>query len=139
MKKNHILTAMAIALCASSCSTTQTPSTTLNLEGEWKVITLNNETIPATMSAPMLTFITTDNTFSGVTGVNIINGSYTLDKEGNLTFSDGPTTKMMGDSISMVIEDAYIKAIAAVKSVNDNAGTLELKDATGKVVMTLSK
>lgn len=139
MKNKNILTIMAISLGLASCTTQTKPELNLNLNGEWKVITLAGEAVPETLNKPQITFDVANKSFSSNTGVNTLNGSFTQDPEGNISFSDGPMTRMMGDSVSMAVEDNFVKAIAAAKTVSEADGTLSLKDADGKVVMTLKK
>ena len=139
MKNKNILTIMAISLGLASCTTQTKPELNLNLNGEWKVITLAGEAVPETLNEPQITFDVANKSFSSNTGVNTLNGSFTQDPEGNISFSDGPMTRMMGDSVSMAVEDNFVKAIAAAKTVTEADGTLSLKDADGKVVMTLKK
>lgn len=132
--KRTILSAFAAMLGLSAC----TSNAVIDLAGEWKVETINGNVVPETLKEPSLSFNMSDMTFSGVTGVNIYNGGFKIDN-GGVTFSDGPMTKMMADSVSMTVEDSYMKAIASVKGASVDNGTLTLKDGNGNAVMTLKK
>lgn len=129
-----ILSAFAAMLGLLAC----TSNAVIDLAGEWKVETINGNVVPETLKEPSLSFNMSDMTFSGVTGVNIYNGGFKIDN-GGVTFSDGPMTKMMADSVSMAVEDSYMKAIASVKGASVDNGTLTLKDGNGNAVMTLKK
>jgi len=131
MKK--ILLASAIAVGMASCAPTQK----MDISGEWKVLTINGSQVPETMNEPTLT-INASKTYSGVTGVNTMNGEYTL-KDNTLTFQEAPMTKMMADPTSMEVEDSYIQAIFSTTSVSTENGRLVLKNGEGKEVMTLGK
>ncbi len=134
MSIRNFISAMAITLSAVACST----NSNVDLSGEWAVITISGENVPETLKEPVLTFDTTNNTYSGVTGINSISGDYTLENN-NITFSDGPMTKMAGDPTSMEIENGYIKAITSAKTFSANDETLTLKDEDGNELMTLKK
>lgn len=135
MKKiTKIIPALAFSLTMSSCAV---HTAGVNLSGDWKVTTINGTQVPETMSEPTLSF-TGKRSFSGVTGVNVMNGKYKL--SGNkLRFSDAPITRMMADPVSMQVEDSYIKALQDASTVSEDNGTLILKDKSGKAVMTLKK
>ena len=113
-------------------------SKTIDLDGEWRVSTIDGETIPETLEEVILTFDNSSNSYHGVTGVNIINGSYLLN-DFSLTLGEGAMTKKMGDPISNEIEIKYVKAIHAIKSVTDESGKLLLQDGEGKTLMTLER
>lgn len=135
MKKlSMMLAAVALTLAMASCE----KKTAVDLAGEWKVVELNGTEVPETMQAPALAFDTAENTYSGATGANILHGEFTFEN-GNLTLGEAGVTQMMADSISMVVEGAYLKAIAAVKTVAEENGSLLLKDESGNTLVKLSK
>ena len=135
MNIRKFISAVAITFSAVACST----SSNVDLSGEWSVVSISGQDVPETMQEPVLSFDTANKTYSGVTGVNTINGSYTLENE-NISFSDGPMTKMAADPTSMEIEVGYIKAITAAKTiVSSSDNTLTLKDEEGNELMTLKK
>lgn len=134
MNVRNFISAFAITLSAVACST----NSNVDLSGEWAVVTISGVNVPETMKEPVLSFDTANNTYSGVTGINSINGGYTLEND-NISFSDGPMTKMAGDPASMETENGYIKAIMSAKTISTNDGTLTLKDVEGNELMTLKK
>lgn len=133
MKKKIILAATTLVMGMASCD--NTPKT-MDINGDWKVATIAGEEVPETMEEATLSFDASNNSYHGVTGVNLINGEYEL-KEGNLTLSEGAMTRMMGDSISDAVEIKYISAIHAVTTVAEEEGKLLLMDIEGNTLMTL--
>lgn len=129
-----ILASLAIAAGFASCNT----SSSLDIAGEWAVVSLNGNEVPQTMKEPVLNIDTNANTFNGITGVNNISGDFTM-KNGEVKFSDGPMTKMMGDPVSNEVEVNYIKAIMSAKTVAMENDQLVIKDGKGNTVMTLKK
>lgn len=128
-----IILTIAIALGLASCASTQKTE----VSGEWKVQTINGNALPSTMHEPELN-INADKTFTGITGVNQMSGTYTLN-DNSIHFNDGPMTKMAADPESMEVETNYLKAIFSAKTVANENGNLILKDADGKELMKLSK
>lgn len=136
MKKTFLFAALALALGTTSCK--NNISGDIDINGEWKVATINGEVVPKTLEAASLTFDTKANTYNGVTGVNLINGSYQM-KDGALTIGEGAMTRKMGDPVSNDVETKYINAIHMTRTVAVEGGKLLLKDSIGKTVMELEK
>lgn len=135
MKKlTKIIPTLAISMAVSSCAV---HTFGVNLSGDWKVTSINGTAVPETMSEPTLSF-TGKRSFSGVTGVNVMNGKF-KHSGSKLKFNDAPITRMMADPVSMQVEDSYIKALQNASTVSEDNGTLILKDKSGKAVMTLKK
>lgn len=132
MKKLFLL-ASVVFMSLTSCTTNK-----IDIDGEWKVVAIAGEFIPETLEPTMLTFDAAAGTYNGVTGVNLVNGSYELNGD-VLTIGEGAMTRKMGDSISNVVEINYINALNAVKAVSVVDGTLVLKDAEGNALMSLVK
>ena len=130
---NILIATTALMMGMTSC---QSNPKSIDLDGEWKVTTIDGEAIPQTIEEVILSF---DNGFyHGVTGVNVINGTY-LKEDNSLTLGEGAMTKMLGDPISNEVEFKYIQAIHSVKSVADESGKLLLQDGDGKTLMTLER
>lgn len=110
----------------------------IDLNGDWKVSTINGETIPKTLEEVTLSFDNSSNSYHGVTGVNIINGTYQLHNN-SLTLGEGAMTRKMGDPVSNDVEMKYVSAIHAVKSVLNKKGKIMLLDEKGKNLMTLDR
>lgn len=134
MKRFIMMAAAAITLL--SC--TQTP----DLSGKWNVVTINGEELSVQENedevAPFIEFDTESGKVHGNTGINIVNGSYTL--SGNdLAFGRMMSTMMAGPESKAIVEQNFLAAVDAVKSARVKSGVLTLYDADGNVLMTLSK
>lgn len=136
MKKFVLIAAAALALGATSCKTSV--GNDLDINGEWKVTTINGENVPETMEKASLTFDEKTKSYNGVTGVNLINGSYQLTNN-DLTIEEGAMTRKIADPVSNDVEVKYINAIHATKSASIENGKLLLKDDKGKTLMELEK
>ena len=88
------------------------------------------------MNIPSLTFNTEDNSYHGVTGVNILNGDFKL-KDGTISFGDGAMTRMMGDSISMLVEMNYLDALSKASNFNIENNILFVYDKDGNPIISL--
>lgn len=137
MKMKHALATVALLMGMTSCTTPATDKT-LDINGEWKVTTIQGEPVPETLEETILSFDDSTHSYHGVTGVNTINGSYQLENKA-LTLDEGAMTRRMGDSISNEVEVKYINAIHATESIAENDGKLELLDGNGNVLMILEK
>lgn len=126
--------AMAAACCmAFSCNSP------VELGGaDWVFDTVNGEKVMTSEKTPFIEFSETDGRVHGCLGVNIVNGSYTLD--GNkLTFSQMASTMMAGLPADMEVEGKIGAALGTVASVEIKGETMSLKDSEGNVVLTLVK
>ena len=88
--------------------------------------------------APFIEFDVENGRIHGNTGVNIVNGNYTIDGN-NLSFGTLMTTMMAGPESKMKTEQDFLAAVNAVKTAKTADGILTLYDAEGKALMTLSK
>ena len=72
-----------MAAVAAAIMTLFSCAQALDLSGEWKVKTINGEEIAAPQTedevAPFIEFDVENGKIHGNTGVNIVNGNYTLD------------------------------------------------------------
>lgn len=143
MKKiRMILAASAMMLAAASCTSNQNNNESaqkaMDVAGEWKVEKLNDAEVPETMNETVLILNAEDKTYCAATGVNTLNGDYSL--EGDIIkFAEGAMTQMMGDSVSMVVEGSLVHALYAAHTATLEDGTLIIKDAEGKTLLTLFK
>lgn len=135
MKKYIYLPVTALLLCMTSC---RSVSEAIDLNGDWKVSTINGKNVPKTLEEVTLSFDNSSNSYHGVTGVNIINGTYRQHNQ-ILTLEEGAMTRKMGDPVSNDVEMEYVNAIHAVKSVVNKKGKLMLQDEKGKNIMTLDR
>lgn len=132
MKKilSVLATSLALAL-VSSCS----PK---GLNGEWKVESIDSVELGNVFNEATLEFNESRGEYYGVTGVNNLNGRFTVKGDNKIHFNDGPMTKMAADPHSMEVEAAYIHALECADNYEIIDRTLLLKDCCGNVVMTLS-
>ncbi len=133
---------ISMAAVAAAIMTLFSCAQALDLSGEWKVKTINGEEIAAPQTedevAPFIEFDVENGKIHGNTGVNIVNGNYTLDGN-NLSFGTLMTTMMAGPESKMKTEQDFLAAVNAVKTAKTADGILTLYDAEGKALMTLSK
>lgn len=135
MNKMNYLFAVFALMGMTSC---RSGSETIDLNGDWKVSTINGKAVPKTLEEVTLSFDNSSYSYHGVTGVNLINGSYRQHNQ-SLTLEEGAMTRKMGDPVSNDVEMKYVSAIHAVKSVLNKKGKLMLLDEKGKNLMTLDR
>lgn len=125
------MTSAAAALSMVSCSVTP------DIAGDWSVVKINGEPVVLTQETPFLSFDAEQGHVYGNTGVNIINGGYTI--VGNkLHFVSLGTTMMAGPEQDMHVEQKFLAAIndvTTVKSGGDNIILLYGRD--GNLLMEL--
>lgn len=139
--KKTILTALTMVFITVACNHTtieNNNSNTPDINGNWKVETIFNDSMPNTLNEACISFDTEKLTYSANTGVNSINGEYNI-KEDTLTFAEGAMTQMMGDSISMIVEQKFVKVLQETKTISTHNNTLTLQDEKGNTLMTLRK
>ncbi len=140
MKRKYVY-ALAGLMCLgfASCGTSH-KATTADLAGEWDIVAINGEKVNLTEGAeqPYLGFDTADGSVFGLAGCNRVLGSFDVKatEEGKLSLAQMGATRMMCPDMS--VEDAVLKACGEVNSFKVTDGGLELCDASGKPVLTLS-
>ena len=140
MKKTIILFFVAIAMI--SCNPSKQAVTAEMLNGEWKIISVNGQTVKTNenQTAPFLNIDMQKNRVSGSTGCNRLTGGVNVDLDkSSFSFDDKmASTRMMCPD--MTVEQSVLEAMQQVQSFNINKkGLLMLTDNEGKVKMTLSK
>lgn len=133
MKKLMKLVGIAlVSLAVASCNTS------VDLSGKWEIAEVNGQTIEASEHTPFMEFDVDNSRVHGHTGVNIMNGSYTLD--GNkLSLGKMATTMMAGPMEDMELERTILDTIEKSAKVKAADNTLQILDADGKVIMVLKK
>lgn len=137
MKKISIIAA-AIALC--SCSATKTTDATVDLNGEWDIVTVDGNVVDTTKteSRPILGFDTAKNTIYGCASCNSINGTAHVDAaKKTIKLSQVGTTMML--CANMEYEQKILKALESVKGYKAGKGCVELTNGSGKAVLQLKK
>ena len=108
MRRYTTLIFALLAILASSCGR-------IDLNGEWKIISVGVVTVQASQAVPTLSFNEETGLVHGYTGVNVFNGEYT--QEGRkLSLDNIGTTRMAGPSEDMELERKIITAFEEVHS-----------------------
>lgn len=134
MKK--IFLALVLVLAMVGC-TSANKKATAGLTGTWQVVQLLGDVVPETMSDVNVQFAE-DWQFGGQTGVNRVRGTYSLDGD-KITFGETATTKMMGDSISDLVEQYYLTALNNTISYAITDSALYLLGVDDEILMELAK
>ena len=135
--KNIILSIVLGFMCMSCCSNKFTAA---NISGDWKIDNVLGSQVNVTEDteeAPFISFQKEETRFYGTTGCNSFFGEFkTSDNKNEITLTNvGSTKKLCAD---MSTEDAIFSAFSQVASVDYNNDKMQLKDASGNVVMELS-
>ena len=132
--KNIILSIVLGFMCISCCSNKYAAK---NISGDWKIDNVLGTEVNATEETPFISFQTEETRFYGTTGCNSFFGEFkTSDKKEDITLTNvGATKKLCED---MTVEDAIFSALSQVTSVNYDNDKMQLKNASGNVVMELS-
>lgn len=132
--KNIILSIVLGFMCISCCSNKYAAA---NISGDWKIDNVLGTEVNATEETPFISFQTEETRFYGTTGCNSFFGEFkTSDKKEDITLTNvGATKKLCED---MTVEDAIFSALSQVASVNYDNDKMQLKNASGNVVMELS-
>ena len=132
--KNIILSIVLGFICISCCSNKYAAE---NISGDWKIDNVLGTIVNATEETPFISFQTEETRFYGTTGCNSFFGEFkTSDKKEDITLTNvGATKKLCED---MTVEDAIFSALSQVASVNYDNDKMQLKNASGNVVMELS-
>ena len=110
------------------------------LQGTWNIETMTGiDNVKAGCKQPSISFDTAESTYSGVAGANLLNGGYKA-KDGSISFGDAAMTRMMADSITMVIERRYVELLSEVNKYQFGEDEcLILSNEDGSQSITLSK
>ena len=140
-----VLCAAAITLSSSTCNSTKRTSKSNDandaqqqavnsdadqnlVEKYWKLIELyGNPVTPANNKEAHITFHSEDNRFSGDAGCNLFSGSYQIQNNYRITFSQTMATQMM--CIDMDTETKFLQAIEMADSYVVNGDTMALNRA----------
>lgn len=135
MKKIFSIAAAVAAtgFLAVSCGNTKE---LVEVNGEWSVVAIDGNSVETIMDEVTISFEGESSTYSATTGVNLVNGSYTV-KDGVLTLGEGMMTRMAGDPAAMDQETKFVNAIQAPLNISMNGETLELLDSEGNVKLAL--
>lgn len=129
-----------ISLCCSllvlaGCSTSPKTTGTIDLIGEWSILSANGMSTAEGMTPAFIAFDSIGNVH-GNASVNSFFGGYILSGD-SLSFSPMGMTRMMGPNIE--IEDAVIDAINHIAIVRVDADTATLYNISGEPIMLWQK
>ncbi len=139
------LLVIGMAFLISACNATTKPATEAAIDNwanvankDWQLIRIQNAGRTIDPMSPILASVnfTLDGKIVGSTGCNRYFGGYTRDGN-NLMISALGSANMMCVDDAMDVEDAFIAAMADVKSWKIDQGELLLLDATDKSLMKL--
>ena len=126
-----LITAMALA--SASCSKR------FDLNGNWKITSVGDETVAPSEAPPTLSFNSETGRVHGYTGVNIVNGDYSHEGR-RLTIGALGATMMAGPEEDMVLERKILEAFEnTVKARLSEEGVLEFLNSEDEVIMTLER
>lgn len=111
-----------------------------DLAGRWDVVSIGDKPVAVFEEArvPALYFDCEAGRVHGSTGVNLVNGSFSIEGPA-ISFGQMAATMMAGPLEAMDQERAFLEAVeAAVKVVSVKDG-IALKDEKGREVMRLSR
>ena len=101
---------------------------------DWQCI---GHRVNATEETPFISFQTEETRFYGTTGCNSFFGEFnTSDNKNEISLTNVGSTKKLCED--MTVEDAIFSAFSQVTSVNYDNDKMQLKNASGNVVMELS-
>ncbi len=125
------LFAMNLTSCKSGESVSTNPG---SLQGDWKVLAVNGQEIPAGSQDQHTVSFNTDGTVAGLAACNRFAGEYSAQEEGSVTMNGFSATKLECDSGS----SDYLSTLQSVNSFNITGGNqLELASSSGN--LTFSK
>lgn len=135
MKKTLIAAAVAAsAFLAVSCA-----SSSINIDGEWNVVSVDGVAVPDSLEqAPLICFDSAKKTYHARPGINLVNGSYTLEGD-KLTFGEGAMTRMAGPVELMNLESSIVNNMFLPLTVKLEGDTMNLCNDEGVAILVLKK
>ncbi len=137
--KNFCLLLAAVGTMAA-CGTKKNLQTTEMIpEGDWRITAVNGQPLPDSVNdnRPFLSFNHAEKRVHGNSGCNIVNGSYSQEKPGQLKF--GLLMSTMMACPDMETERTILAAMELVASFAPAGKGYELLDKDGKALIRLEK
>lgn len=134
MKKVFVMISLALAAFVGvSCGE-------VDLSGKWTLVSVGDENVEVLkdMPVPFISFDEASGRVHGNAGVNLFNGTYTLDGK-KLSLGDLATTMMAGPEESMNLESQVLGALGRAESVKTSPDKLQLLSSDGKVLLVYKK
>jgi heat shock protein HslJ len=135
MKK--VLYALLLSLFAmnlSSCKSGESVSTSPgSLQGDWTILAVNGQEIPADSQDQHTVSFNTDGTVAGLAACNRFAGEYSAQEEGAVTMNGVSATKLECDSGSA----DFLSTLQSVNSFKITGGNqLELASSSGNLIFS---
>ena len=134
MKPVRYLAILFFVLSITACSIFKKTSdtaeqTTVITDRRWKLIELDGKPVPDQVNGkePFLMLHTSENRYSGTGGCNGVGGTFTLQNNGRIKFSQGMSTKMACEN--MEIENALTSVLITADNFSTNGTELSLNKA----------
>ena len=145
MNMNKILTICAIAATSAalaSCSASRSTATLSDLNGEWAIAKIDGKAVtsPAEQETAYIGLNTTTGQLYGNASCNMLMGQFnTKAAPGVIEFTNMGSTRMMCPE--MGLEQSIMSALQQVAgyTVNKKSGDIELRNASGKMLIELKK
>ncbi|HAC21385.1 MAG: META domain-containing protein [Tannerellaceae bacterium] len=140
MSLKKICSLFVILIAGFACkSSKQQPMSYNALNGEWKVVAIENREVAKDLEAPVVTFDTENNRVSGFAGCNRINAAVAKESnDGTLVLGPAMSTRMA--CLNMELENALIKAMGEINGYKMEGGktpALILTNKENKEVLKL--
>ena len=137
MKRTSILSAALISMMMmTGCGSSKSVLDTVALNGDWNITTVNGE-LASGDKQPFLSLNVQEKQVYGCAGCNRISGDIELNEQGNISFGQIGSTRMLCPN--MGTERAILLALNDVKKYTGTETELELTNEDGKVLLTLVK
>ena len=126
---------MSVSACSARAEAT-TPRVRTALDGTWTLKADGFDAPLTTETTPTLTIA--GSAWSGFGGCNRYTTTATVTGQ-NVELSPAAATMMACADPAMAVEDLYFQRLNEVASYSLSGSTLELKDSSGKVLLTYTK
>lgn len=121
-----------------ACSTTKQAQEKIT-ENKWQIVEVGGHKVTASdtfMRPARILFLTEENRISASAGCNLINGRYSINSNGKISFSQMIATKMACPD--MRLEDALLKSLHRIDSFRIENDMLILSEGTTDLVKLIS-
>ena len=132
MLKKFMTIAMIGAMVLTSC----TEKKTIDVQGEWNIVSLNGKTVEAEKN-PYIGFDVKEGKVYGNASCNYITGTFDLSAENIIKLGNVASTMM--SCPDMELEQEVLAALAKVGKIENVENALSLRDAEGNELMKLEK
>lgn len=132
-KMKFLFVAFSLLLFAS-CTTAKQAQEKIT-ENKWQIVEVNGRKVNAAdtfMRPARILFLTEENRISASAGCNLINGRYSINSKGKISFSQMIATKMACPD--MKLEDALLKSLHRIDAFRVENDMLILSEGTNDLI-----